>query len=192
MKHHRYFWFLVVLMAFWMGWRQSQPYWFTVYCGPPGEGVLNVLRPRGARFEPGRQGYRLACDQAGFEAMYAMMRFHQLAAEVCTQNLANAETLCTADGSPYRRRIAALDARGQSQVVEDQGDFCWVYDPTHPSCQKEGPRKGYVARPAIDVRIEMQALKSHEQLAEAYASLLQRFEARRPDLVVFKCPGDRS
>ncbi len=192
MKHHRSFWLLVVLVAFWMGWRQSQPGWFTVYAGPPGEGVLNVLRSRGARFEPGPQGYRLACDQAGFEAMYTMMRFHQLAAEVCAQNLANAENRHTADGSPYRRRIAALDSKGNSQVLEDDGDFNWVYDPTHPESLKDGPRRGYLARPAINVLVEMQALKSHEQLAEAYAALLQRFETRRPDLVVFKCRMDRS
>lgn len=187
MKTHRCFFLFVLAAALWVWWQQAQPYRFTVYTGRPDPRVLSLMRRQGARFEVIPQGFRLACDQAGFEAMYRMMRYHQFAADVCTQNLANARTLRTADGTPYRRRFVTMGPGGEPKVEVSRGDFNRVYDPQNPNAAADGSHKGYVAMPCIDVLTEMSELRTHQQLAEAYGSLLERFEARRPDLVVFKC-----
>ena len=39
-------------------------------------------------------------------------------------------------------------------VVEDQSEFIYKYDPSHPAAFKEGPKKGYVACPNVNLVVE--------------------------------------
>jgi flagellar basal-body rod protein FlgC len=56
-----------------------------------------------------------------------------------------------------------------------------VYDPTHPDAILDGPRKGYVEMPNVDVVTEMadmiEAVRMYEanaQVVEGYKSMFQR------------------
>ena len=89
--------------------------------------------------------------------------------DVVAQNIANATTTRTADGTPYQRRTTVLsegrsirfsdviaERRGQAtagsgvRVVDtpaDQSDFKLQYDPNHPDANEEG----YVQMPNVDI-----------------------------------------
>ena len=187
MKTHRIFLLLILLAATWTGWRHTHPTVVTVFTGRTDERVVALLRLRGANFELTSRGFRVACDEHAFEAIFDMMRFHQRAADLCNQNLANAQLSKTADGTPYRRQILTMGEGGFPVVQIPDEDFNWVYDPTNPNAVQEGCHKGYVAMPNVNILMEMTSLRQHQKLAESYEAVLQRFEAQRPDLVIFRC-----
>jgi flagellar basal-body rod protein FlgC len=98
--------------------------------------------------------------------------------DVISENIANADTTRTENGGPYRRRVVELaeqpitfsaalkQATGGgvvvSQIVEDQSDFEYEYDPTNP----DADANGYVAKPNVDTAEEiidmMSATRSYE------------------------------
>lgn len=86
--------------------------------------------------------------------------------DVILQNIANAKTLETSTGEPYRRKQVVFEERPLtfqqaleeakggvriSEVVESDRDFNLVYDPTHPKANAEG----YVEYPNVDTTEEM-------------------------------------
>jgi flagellar basal-body rod protein FlgC len=68
-------------------------------------------------------------------------------------------------GVGYRGRGAKVDG-----VAEDNSDFNWVYDPSHPDAMKEGPKAGYVAKPNVNVIQEMTAMMQATRAYEANAT----------------------
>ncbi len=105
----------------------------------------------------------------------------RLRMDVITQNIANAETTKTEDGTPYRRQEVVFQERksfksvlGQQQsklkyegvtvakVVKDESPLTPVYDPTNPDANEEG----YVMMPNVDRTKEtldlMAATRSYE------------------------------
>ncbi len=96
--------------------------------------------------------------------------------EVIAANLANANTVKSQDGGPYRRREVVFESVmdgsvGDSErlptvkvkgVVKDMSDLRRVYDPGHPEHDKDG----YVSYPNVDPMFEMvdlmQAMRSYE------------------------------
>jgi len=120
--------------------------------------------------------------------------------DIISQNIANANTQSTLSGMPYRRQLAVVgpsDTRpfalpvglddddgaiypkfsGQgvkvNGVVEDQADFRYVYDPTHPAALKEGKWKGYVAMPNVNIINEMTDLIAASRAYEASATAVE-------------------
>jgi len=105
--------------------------------------------------------------------------------DVISENIANAEVTRTADGTPYRRRNVVLGERKLTtsfadeltgararlggdgvqvvQVVEDEGDFKMVYNPTHPDADENG----YISLPNVDTVTEMVDLLSATRSYEA-------------------------
>jgi flagellar basal-body rod protein FlgC len=95
--------------------------------------------------------------------------------EVIAANLANAHTLRTPEGGPYRRREvvfeAVYDEAGRRErvptvkvagVVADASDFRRVLQPGHPEADAEG----YVTYPNVDPVFEMvdlmEAMRAYE------------------------------
>lgn len=110
----------------------------------------------------------------------------RLRMDTISQNIANANTTRTADGTPYRRRLVVFQERSQgiafsdyltassreryvgkgvkvAAVVEDASDFKRVYDPGHPDSDEEG----YVAMPNVDIITEMVNMISATRAYEA-------------------------
>lgn len=98
----------------------------------------------------------------------------RLRMDVIAENLANASTTRTAEGTPYRRRYTIFQPREQMQsfrtvlageeeklstgrgvrvtaIEEDLSDFKLKYDPTHPDALEDG----YVRMPNVDTAQEM-------------------------------------
>lgn len=102
--------------------------------------------------------------------------------EIISSNLANIQTTRTAQGGPYRRKIAVykempLDfsqelSRAESKmaggievadIVEDQAPLQKVYNPGHPDADKDG----FVAMPNISISKEMVDMVYVSRLYEA-------------------------
>lgn len=85
-----------------------------------------------------------------------------------SSNLANMSTTRKEDGTPgpYQPRFAVFQTDDQvhtpaggagvkvSSVEISQIEPLWKYQPGHPDALKEGPHKGYVAYPNIDLTTE--------------------------------------
>ena len=110
----------------------------------------------------------------------------RLRMDTISQNVANANTTRTENGTPYRRRIVVFKEQSDglpfseyltnsskelylgkgvkvSKIVEDPSPFRRVYDPGHPDADAEG----YVEMPNIDVVTEMVNMISATRAYEA-------------------------
>jgi len=119
---------------------------------------------------------------AGASALTAQ----RLRMDIISQNIANANTTRTENGTPYRRRIVVFQESSQgrpfseyltsaskeryltngvkvSRIVEDSTPFKRVYDPGHPDADEEG----YVEMPNVDIVTEMVNMISATRAYEA-------------------------
>ena len=124
----------------------------------------------------------------GLEISASALTAQRLRLNVTAENLANAQTTQTADGSPYRRKEVTLQAvpnggfgaqlskamgGGASGVApggvlataitEDETDGKLVYDPSHPDANEQG----YVRMPNVDTVTEMVDLIDAQRAYEA-------------------------
>jgi flagellar basal-body rod protein FlgC len=107
-------------------------------------------------------------------ASAAGMSVQQAFIEAISANIANAETTRTADGGPYRRRIAvAENGNAQVRVVDDATPGRMVYDPGHP----DADQNGYVHMPNVDIATETVDLMVARRMHEANASVFQAAKA---------------
>lgn len=114
--------------------------------------------------------------------------------DIISENVANANTTRTADGTPYRRKVVTFEQRGQAvgsfsqvfsrasesyngvglgvkvgKVTEDTwNDMVMAYDPSHPDADENG----YVTYPNVNIVTEMtnliDASRSYEANATAF------------------------
>jgi len=113
------------------------------------------------------------------------MNAQRMRMDLISQNIANANTTRTEDGTPYRRQSLLLktditspfsnylsgatstklgDGRVKIQgVVEDQSDFRRVYEPDNPEADEDG----YVSYPNVDIVTEMVDMISASRSYEA-------------------------
>ena len=111
--------------------------------------------------------------------------------DIISQNVANANTTRTADGTPYRRKVVVFEEKGGrtsfdsvlgrvkdnyagkgvrvSKVTEDQWtEMKKVYDPSHPDANEDG----YVLYPNVNTVTEMtnmiDASRSYEANVTAF------------------------
>lgn len=98
--------------------------------------------------------------------------------DVIANNLANAETLQTAEGGPYRRQMVVFTARGATDatgmttesegvevadIVQDPSPLRTVYQPGHPLADANGN----VSYPNVNAVVEMVDLMSATRAYEA-------------------------
>ncbi len=123
---------------------------------------------------------------SGLKAQSGRMR-------VIAENLANANsTAQTADGDPYRRRIASFrsvfDRELQAQVVElgriqpDRSDFVTRHEPGHPAADEDGN----VKYPNVNSLIESVDMREAQRSYEANINVInatRRMVMRTLDLL---------
>lgn len=121
--------------------------------------------------------------------------------DVISNNLANASTTRTADGTPFRRsRVIFRPIVSQPywrspflpkeldnglgkgvRVAKTEEDKDakprLVYDPTHPDSIKTGPQQGYVEMPNVNVVNEMVDMISASRAYEANVTLINGSKA---------------
>ena len=112
--------------------------------------------------------------------------------DIISQNVANANTTRTEDGTPYRRKIVTFEERGTDAnsfgtifrrargmdtgngvkatgVYEDQSDYTMVYDPSHPDADENG----YVYYPNVNIVTEMTNMIDAERSYQANATAFE-------------------
>ena len=98
---------------------------------------------------------------------------------VISENIANADsTASAAGGDPYRRKIPtftseidrALDARvlKMGKISQDQSNFKFKYDPSHPAADANGN----VKFPNVNSLVEMSDLKEAQRSYEANLNIV--------------------
>jgi flagellar basal-body rod protein FlgC len=103
---------------------------------------------------------------------------------VISENIANANsTAKTADGEPYRRKIATMQsefdkALGATVVhpgepVQDTTDFRTQYDPGNPAADKSG----YVKLPNVNPLIEVMDMREAQRSYEADVTVMEASKA---------------
>ena len=118
------------------------------------------------------------------------MGVERIRTDVISNNIANASSLETQEGGPFKRsrvivgqRKSGIDwqtpftpqnvERGVGEGVKvlsiekDTSDSRWVYDPTHPKALKYGPNEGCVEYPNVNIVTEMVDLISASRAYEA-------------------------
>jgi flagellar basal-body rod protein FlgC len=100
--------------------------------------------------------------------------------DVIVSNLANASTIQTPEGGPYKRKVAVLAAEPVSgkfgtalqdalsqvkvqEVIEDAEGLKKVHDPAHPNADEQG----YVTHPNVNVVTEMADMITANRAYEA-------------------------
>ncbi len=103
--------------------------------------------------------------------------------DVITSNIANIETTRTSDGGPYRKKTAVLSAvpigngfqenldgalaAVKVDRIEESTTVRMVYEPNHPDADKDG----YVAKPDINLTMEMAEMITANRNYEACATV---------------------
>ncbi len=109
----------------------------------------------------------------------------RLRMDTISQNIANANTTRTEDGTPYRRKEVLFEEKSEgtpfseyltdsskqfigkgvkvSKIVEDSSPFKRVYDPGNPDADTDG----YVQMPNVDIITEMVNMISATRAYEA-------------------------
>lgn len=109
--------------------------------------------------------------------------------DIISQNVANANTTRTQDGTPYRRKVVTFQEKGTdiasfetmfkrargmdtgdgvkaTGVFEDQSELTMVYDPSHPDADENG----YVYYPNVNIVTEMTNMIDAERAYQANAT----------------------
>lgn len=115
------------------------------------------------------------------------MTAQQLRMDVISENIANAQTTRTQDGTPYRRKTVVFEEKSttsfdnilngymnqykpngvkMTKIVEDPSDLRLVYEPDNPDANEDG----YVEYPNVDTVTEMTNLIDSSRAYEASAT----------------------
>jgi flagellar basal-body rod protein FlgC len=108
----------------------------------------------------------------------AGMSRQQAFIEVISENIANAETTRTADGTAYKRQVAQIvadPATGgfRTAIVQDTTPGRSVYEPGHP----DADASGYVMYPNVDIATETVDLMIARRMHEANATVFTAAKA---------------
>lgn len=125
------------------------------------------------------------------------MSAQRIRMDVIANNIANANTMVTTEGSPYRRREVIFEAPGNDfaeslstarrrlereigsgvkvqKITEDRSEqaFIRIYDPGHPFADENG----IVLRPNINVTTEMVNMIDSSRAYEANVTAMNSFK----------------
>ena len=125
------------------------------------------------------------------------MSVERLRTDIISNNIANASTTRTAEGGAYKKQSVVVEPIASKnpqwkfpfspkeldngagkgvrvrKIVKDTEMGRLVYDPTHPDAIQEGPNKGYVEYPNVNIVNEMVDMIAANRAYEANASVIQ-------------------
>jgi len=127
----------------------------------------------------------------GIDTSASALTAQRLRMDTISQNIANANTTRTENGTPYRRKVVLFeeregkapfsqylnDAEGSysagngvrvSEIVEDNAPLKLVYDPGNP----DADQNGYIQMPNVDIVTEMVNMISATRAYEANVTAL--------------------
>ncbi|MCX7025535.1 MAG: flagellar basal body rod protein FlgC [Spirochaetes bacterium] len=119
----------------------------------------------------------------------------RLRVDVIADNIANVETTRTQEGGPFKRSRVVLRPRVDqpyfrlpflpkqwdngvgkgvrvSEIQKDDSPPRLIYDPTHADAMKDGPLKGYVEMPNVNIVTEMVDMITASRAYEANSTII--------------------
>jgi flagellar basal-body rod protein FlgC len=125
----------------------------------------------------------------GIKSTAAALQAERIRLEVISQNIANANTTRTPDGTPYQRQIvkfetilqdklrsgdgAGLHMVKAAQILKDTKPFPTIYQPTHPDANSTGQ----VAYPNVNIHEEMVDMIASSRSFEANLAVIKTARA---------------
>ena len=114
-----------------------------------------------------------------FHVSASAMTAQSMRLNAVASNLANADSIVSADGKPYRAKQVVFEATPMGdtpgtmgvrvkQVVDDASPMRMVYDPKNPAADE----KGYVAFPNVNVVEEMTNMISASRAYQTNAEMM--------------------
>jgi flagellar basal-body rod protein FlgC len=107
------------------------------------------------------------------------MRAQDQSMEVISSNIANARTLDTGKGQPYRRLSAVLRSENEGvsgvvvdNIAQDMTGLQRIYDPGNPKADAGG----YISMPNVHLPVEMMSLTVASRAYQANAAILKRYQ----------------
>jgi flagellar basal-body rod protein FlgC len=107
------------------------------------------------------------------------MRAHDQSMEVISSNIANARTLDSGQGAPYRRLQTILQSENEGvsgvmvgDIVQDMSALQRIYDPGNPKADAGG----YITMPNVQLPVEMMNLAVASRAYQANAAILKRYQ----------------
>ncbi len=107
------------------------------------------------------------------------MQAHDKAMEVISSNIANARTLDSGQGQPYRRLETVLRSENEGVsgvevegIVPDMGSLQRIYDPGNPKADANG----YINMPNVQLPVEMMNMNIASRAYQANAAILKRYQ----------------
>lgn len=122
---------------------------------------------------------------SGLDISASALTAQKLRMDVISQNIANADTTRTADGTPYKRKTVLFQENSNkssfssyltsftnstvgsgvkvSQIVEDNTEGAKEYNPSHPDADESG----YITKPNVNIVEEMVNMISSNRSYEA-------------------------
>ncbi len=123
-------------------------------------------------------GIRGANAPTSMDIAISGLRAESMRMKVIAENIANARTTRTADGTPYRRKEVVLETGGGAAGVQVKGvsedlstDFKDLYMPGHPDADDAG----MVKMPNVDLPAEMIQMMQASRAYQANAAILKRY-----------------
>lgn len=128
----------------------------------------------------------------GIESAAAALQAERIRLEVIGQNIANANTTRTADGTPYQRQVVKFETIFQqklgmgahteavphtiktARILPDQRPPNQVYQPGHPDAS---PETGLVAYPNVNIHEEMADMIAATRTYEANLAVIKNARA---------------
>lgn len=133
---------------------------------------------------------------SALESSASALTAQRLRMDIISENIANANTTRTEDGTPYRRKTVIFEERSGnvpfssylskagrekivgggvrvSRIIEDQTQFKRVYDPGHPEADEDG----IVEMPNVDIVAEMVNMISATRAYEANVTAINTTKA---------------
>ncbi|AJD50913.1 MULTISPECIES: flagellar basal body rod protein FlgC [Thalassospira] len=115
-----------------------------------------------------------------FKISAAGMRAQGTRLRIAAENVANADSLPTAQGQdPYRRKLltfknvmdreVGVELVKVNKVMTDKSDFGMKYEPSHPAANDQG----YVQTPNVETLVEMMDLREAQRSYEANLNVIQ-------------------
>lgn len=99
--------------------------------------------------------------------------------EIISSNIANARTMDTGQGMPYRRLEAVLQSENEGistvvvgDVAQDMSALQRIYDPGNP----QADANGYITMPNVQLPVEMMNLGVASRTYQANAAMLKRYQ----------------
>lgn len=115
--------------------------------------------------------------EPGVSCRHALVRYLgvcQLRMKVCTENIANVDTVLDETGrnNPYRRQIVIVGADGEARIAADDSPFTKRFDPGHPNADSAG----LVSYPNVNLSVEMLTMRVSARDYSMTVGILRRLD----------------